>query len=680
MTTPDDLRHIFCAEAEELLAVLDAGLRQLQRHGDDMKTVNAVFRAVHSIKGGAAAFQLTGMVAFAHRFEDALDDLRAERLTLRPALLAALMQASDRLADLVAAEFGGPPADDAAIGLAILALETAIRPGAVATAARQSPDDALAFQPVAMSFDTPPDTQSDTPRPPQPYTAVDIAFRPFPTAFAAGHDPAAVLRDLARRGQMDVRLDASALPQAADFDPTMCYLGWDMLFSGVPDPAPVFEFIKDHCTLTITPCADVQKAAPAIPVRPSVFAKVPDAPAPHMPPRATIRVDTDRIDRLVDTLGELVIQQAMLADIIHRTPGLRSGLLDQGLDQLSQLSRDIQDGVMAIRAQPVKPLFDRMHRIAREACQASGKTARIVTEGEMTEIDKTIIERLADPLTHIIRNAVDHGLEGRDQRRSAGKSDDGVIRLSASHRSGRIIMTVQDDGAGINRDRVRQVAIERGLISPHAELTAMETDALLFLPGFSTNTAVSSLSGRGVGMDVVRSEIAGLGGRVSIASAPGRGTTLTISLPLTLAVLDGIVCEVAGQTLVLPVAIIIQSLRFDPKLQHSAGQGPGIIDLRGCCMPLIDVGAVLGFRPAKAADESAIVVVVEHGDAGALALLVDVVRDQRQLVIKGLGAHCGKTPGIAAATVLGDGSVALILDPADLPRHAPAQPTSYAAE
>ena len=338
---------------------------------------------------------------------------------------------------------------------------------------------------------------------------------------------------------------------------------------------------------------------------------------------------------------------------------------------------------MAIRAQPVKPLFDRMHRIVREASMAAGKTARLVTEGEATEVDKTIIERLADPLTHMIRNSVDHGLEVSERRVSLGKSPEGEIRLSAAHRSGRIVITVQDDGAGIDRNKVRQVAIEKGLISSTVELSPQEIDGLLFLPGFSTASEVSNLSGRGVGMDVVRSEITGLGGRVGISSQRGQGTILTISLPLTLAVLDGMVFEVAGQTLVLPVSTIIETLRPDNVLRHSLGNSDSVLDVRGRCLPLIDVGAALGFRTTLSPGQGEIVVVVERGDEGALALMVDGIRDQRQVVIKGLEANYGQIPGIAAATVLGDGSVALILDPNDLATvvsTVPRPPIQHAAE
>jgi two-component system chemotaxis sensor kinase CheA len=282
----------------------------------------------------------------------------------------------------------------------------------------------------------------------------------------------------------------------------------------------------------------------------------------------------------------------------------------------------------------------------------------------------------------MIRNSIDHGIERAEQRADIGKPEEGVVKLSAAHRSGRVVITLADDGGGINRERVREVAISKGLVLANADLTPSEIDNLLFMPGFSTASEVSNLSGRGVGMDVVRSEITGLGGRVTIASTRGEGTTLTISLPLTLAVLDGMVVEVAGQLLVLPVNTIIETLRPENDAMHEIGVGDVVLDVRGSCVPIIDVGKALGFREASQRDDSSIIVLVERGNDGSLALMVDGIRDQRQVVIKGLEGNYGHIPGIAAATVLGDGSIALILDPTDLagasPR--PSSSQSIAAE
>ncbi len=705
MAGSSDLKEIFFVEADELLSALEEGLRAIQTGVQESDTVNAVFRAVHSIKGGAGAFNLKALVGFAHRFETVLDELRSGRLAPEPPLLNALLHASDHLADMVSACRQGLETNAEADERIIMALE------AQAGGTGSSADEGFTFEPLPMdgnfgfSFGAlPPAGRS-----------VAVHFRPHASAFASGHDPSLLLRDLCGLGEATVEMDMAHLPAAGAFDPGQSYLSWKITLvtqCADRDIRQIFEFIETSCDLLLEdqgdvagnapdPVATAPKPAPSLAMpasapaagaavtrptapdtRTTVSAPPSAAPTPSTAtltqqatgaatsassgPRATIRVDIDRVDRLVDILGELVIHQAMLTEAIEQSPGFGSVEVDRSLDQLRQLSRQIQESVMAIRAQPVKPLFDRMHRIVREASMAAGKSCRLVTEGEATEVDKTIIERLADPLTHMIRNSVDHGIEKAERREAAGKPVEGVIRMSAAHRSGRIVLTIQDDGAGIDREKVRQVAIDKGLIAPNAELSPQEIDALLFLPGFSTASQVSSLSGRGVGMDVVRSEITGLGGRVGISSVRGQGTTLTISLPLTLAVLDGMVFEAAGQTLVLPVSTIIETLRPDAAMRHNIGHSDSVLDVRGRCLPLIDVGTALGFRTHLGPGEGEIVVVVERGDDGATALMVDGIRDQRQVVIKGLEANYGQIPGIAAATVLGDGSVALILDPSDL--------------
>lgn len=682
MAGPVDLKDIFFVEADELLSALEEGLRAIQTGVQEADTVNAVFRAVHSIKGGAGAFGLKALVGFAHRFETVLDALRAGRLHAEPALLGALLHASDHLADMISACRQGTNTDPELDARVILALEAQAGGGA------QHEEETFLFEPLAL------DDSFGMQLAPLPASSRiqthKVTFRPHAGAFASGHDPALLLRDLLGEDCAEVEMDQTSLPEAGSFDPGQSYLSWIVNVRTERSERvlrAIFEFIEGSCELAIVtelcgqsdagPRTSPLPQAPHLPsAEPALTRSKPPAPSSPLPqaasqaatagPRPTIRVDIDRVDRLVDILGELVIHQAMLTEAIEQSPGFGSVEVDRSLDQLRQLSRQIQESVMAIRAQPVKPLFDRMHRIVREASMAAGKSARLMTDGETTEVDKTIIERLADPLTHMLRNAVDHGLETPARRKEFGKPPEGVVRLSAAHRSGRIVITVQDDGAGIDRDRVRQIAIEKGLISTSAELSPQEVDALLFLPGFSTASEVSALSGRGVGMDVVRSEIAGLGGRVGISSVRGQGTTLTISLPLTLAVLDGMVFEAAGQTLVLPVSTIIETLRPEAAMRHNLGQTDSVLDVRGRCLPLIDVGVALGFRRALSPGEGEIVVVVERGDEGAIALMVDGIRDQRQVVIKGLEANYGQIPGIAAATVLGDGSVALIVDPADL--------------
>jgi two-component system chemotaxis sensor kinase CheA len=317
---------------------------------------------------------------------------------------------------------------------------------------------------------------------------------------------------------------------------------------------------------------------------------------------------------------------------------------------------------MAIRAQPVKSVFQRMPRLAREVAAITGKQVRLITEGEGTEVDKTVVERLTDPLTHMIRNAIDHGLESPEKRIAAGKNPEGLVKLSAAHRSGRIVIEVADDGGGINRERVKAIAVERGLIAPEATLTDEETDNLIFMPGFSTASEVSDISGRGVGMDVVRRSILDLGGRISIASRPGLGSTFTMSLPLTLAVLDGMVVTVAEKTLVAPLTAIVETLQPRRTEVHSLGGSSRVISIRGSYVPLIDVGLALGYRDEPLEAEQGVALLIEGEGGRRAVLLVDAIQGQRQVVIKSLEANYRRVPGIAAATILGDGRVALILD------------------
>jgi two-component system chemotaxis sensor kinase CheA len=321
---------------------------------------------------------------------------------------------------------------------------------------------------------------------------------------------------------------------------------------------------------------------------------------------------------------------------------------------------------MMIRAQPVKTLFRRMNRIVREASSDLGKNVRLETRGDNTEVDKTVIERLADPLTHMIRNAVDHGIEAPQKRAANGKPEQGVITLVAKHRSGRVILEIGDDGGGINRERVLQTAIDKGLVRADETPTGSGIDNFLFAPGFSTTDTVSNLSGRGVGMDVVKTAITSLGGRISIDTERGKGTSFTISLPLTLAVLDGMIVEVAGQILVIPLSTICETFLYSGLDIRALGPGKTLARLRDTFVPVVDLGVVFGYRQALDDYRDTVVLLINLENGTRAALIVDSIHDQRQVVIKGLQDVFGHPPGVAAATILGDGRIALILDPVDI--------------
>lgn len=694
-----EIRAGFFVECEELLESLQDSLVLLQDGSTDSETVNTVFRAVHSIKGGAGAFGLDALVAFAHRYETVLDALRSGQLEVTSEAVRSFFQAADLLQDHVrAARNGAPPPEGAEEVL--LALETLI--GGVGETAEAPPDFqpiALDFQPLPLAFEL--DDPDEIPAP----ARWVIRFRPTDALYASGNEPLHLLRALAALGSVEVACDTAAVPPLDALSPEAALLAWRITLPGEIAEAEireVFDFVEDVCTLEIARetgtgaeppaaapagvpvCAAEEPATPQVPPAPVDAAIVDAAPQPaptpaaappretsgrHAPPAevsATVRVDLDRIDRLVNLVGELVINQAMLAQSVAEAGLPPNSAVMTGLEAFMMLTRDLQDSVMMIRAQPVKPLFQRMARIVREASAAVGKEVRLHTEGETTEVDKTVIERLAEPLTHMIRNAVDHGLEPPELRLAAGKPAEGVISLTAQHRSGRIVIEVADDGAGINRPKVREIALSRGLIPADAALTDAEIDNLLFLPGFSTASQVSALSGRGVGMDVVRQAIQSLGGRVTIQSAPGAGTRFSISLPLTLAVLDGMVVSVADETLVVPLSSILETATLAAGDIRALGPQTNVIHLRGAFVPLYDLGAELGYRAPLPSYEGAVVLLTAQEDGSRAALIVDAIHEQRQVVIKGLQQAYGRIPGVAAATILGNGRIALILDTADL--------------
>jgi two-component system chemotaxis sensor kinase CheA len=686
-----EIRLTFFQECEEQLAALENGLMGMQEGNSDSELVNAVFRAVHSIKGGAGAFKLNALVSFAHVFETALDKVRSGALTPDADAMKLFLRAADALADLVASSRDGAVTDTA--HYASIEEEFNALIGGAGGDAGEDDFEGLDFAPVSTSFDG-----SDEPADGPPLNIFVIKFRPLRELFSKANDPLALFRELARLGKVTCQCDLKNLPFLDTIEPEDSYLSWEIRIetaSGMPEVKEVFDFVDGDCDLSILPAAALEFIEPSAPLaqpdkvvaikkpkdeKLSVVADLPAAAVPlavaaaepDQAPQAkaaaktavqpTIRVDLDRVDRLINLVGELVINQAMLTQRVLHSSHVRDREVTSSLEELERLTREIQESVMAIRAQPVRPLFQRMSRIVREVADATGKDVRLRTEGEATEVDKTVVELLADPLTHMIRNAVDHGLETPEQRAAAGKAPEGTVRLAAAHRSGRVIIEVSDDGAGINRPRVLQKAIANGLVPPDSQLNDSEIDNLLFLPGFSTAQAISNISGRGVGMDVVKRSIQALGGRISIASSPGQGSTFTLSLPLTLAVLDGIVVTVDEQTYVIPLTAIVETVKHEQSRIHYVGDHSFVLRVRDVLVPLIDVGAELGVRAPATEVRSGVAILIETANGSRSALLVDNIQDQRQVVIKSLETNYKRVEGIAAATILGDGRVAMILD------------------
>ncbi len=676
MAQESSILDTFFEECEDLIVALTEGLEEMRDGNADDETVNAVFRAVHSIKGAAGAFALDELVGFAHKFETVLDELRSHKLTADDGLLRTLQRAGDILADLVDDARDQRPANRDVVDPVLAELQGFLGPE------EEAPAEEFVFEALSLGFDDDDDEGGYI-----------VSFTPGAEFYATGNDPALIISALKELGKASVTVDTTGLPtEFADFQWDKGYLTWTVEITGLMTDLPiheVFQFVDDICALSITPLdagppaidlPDIAEPDPTSPARPEPIAAVappPEAieatpaPAPkkeetERPAKkaaSTLRVDPERVDRLINAVGELIINQSVISQRLQEAALPNSSEIFADLDDYKLLAREIQEGVMAIRAQPVKPLFQRMMRIAREASDATGKDVEVVTEGEATEVDKTVVERLADPLTHMIRNAIDHGIETPEKRVAAGKSRQGKLRLSASQRAGSIVIEIADDGAGLNRLRIRDIAIEKGLIASDAVLTDQEIDHLLFAPGFSTAAEVTNLSGRGVGMDVVKTAITALGGRIAISTVPGEGTTFSITLPLTLAVMDGMIITVGGQTMVVPISSILETVRPSPGDLSKLGLKSELLRIRGEYVPIIDLAEQLGQPPSDKTMAERVLLLIQTEAIAQCAIAVDDIFDQRQVVVKSMHNNYGDIEGVSGATILGDGKIALIIDP-----------------
>jgi len=672
----EQLRQTYFQDCDELLGELESALMALDNGRADSDTLNGAFRAIHSIKGGADILHFDRLVRFAHSFESLLDRLRLGKLVVDPELASLMLRAGDAVADLVrAAQSGIEMADgyeneiaDALKSLAQAAGST----DATEPADEQKPAAPDARVPVAAA----------------PLRHYRIQLSPPADLFRQGNEPQLLIRALERISSVKAVADASALPPLASFDAEQCYLRWTIDVRTTADLEAirdVFDLAVDKNDLEIIELTAestdgavghavdgvAETAAPAAASSgptPTASASG-SAPAPQAkaaPTVNSIRVDLEKLDYLVNLVGELVISQSMLAEQLSMLPTDKFPTLSRSIEELTQHARNLQDGVMAVRTQPVKSVFARMPRMVRDLAVETGKNVRLLISGETTEVDKTVVEQLFDPLIHMIRNAVDHGIESPDERSANGKPAQGTVRLSAVHVGGRIVIQVTDDGRGIDRVRVRARAVERGLLDADAVLTEEQLDNLIFLPGLSTAETVSDISGRGVGMDVVRRNVERLGGRVLIRSVAGRGSTFYLSLPLTLAVLDGMVIGVGRETYVVPLTVILESLRPQARDVHRLVGGGDVLYVRGEYVPLVYLGRAFSVPDATREPWEGLVMLVDADAGGKIGVVVDEIVGQQQVVIKSVESNYRALPGIAGATILGNGRVALILDVAGL--------------
>jgi two-component system, chemotaxis family, sensor kinase CheA len=687
MTSLDQLKLTFFDECGEAMQDIETGLTELREGGASDDTVNAVFRAVHSVKGGAGIFGFEALVRFAHVFETVLDSVRHGTLSSGPETVDVLLTASDVLTDLVTMSRAGEAIAEDFGGDCRAALERLI--GADEEGVSADGDFDIDFVPLrADGFDAPDDG-------PRTYA---VTFRPRPELLRHANEPLYLIRELRKLGELDLVAETDALPPLAEIVPDVPYIGWTgTLRTCAPRSAieEVFEFVSNDCELIIDDLApatgsgddllpELVNAAGPIESEPRgapdgegvVGAAVSDPAnaqpaattttsktANSKPAVTTARVELEKIDRVVNVVGELVIAQAMLGQIVQELPEQVAGRLSQILDQVVHHTRELKDSAMSMRAQPVGSVFQRMPRLVRELAAKTGKKVRLETFGEHTEVDRSLIERLSDPLTHIIRNSVDHGIEPPADRIAAGKSEEGIVRLAAEHRGGRIVIEIKDDGAGVNSERVLKKAREKGLVGPDTVLSEDEINNLIMLPGFSTAEKISDISGRGVGMDVVKSNIQDIGGRISLKSERGRGMTIQLALPLTLAVMDGMVIKVGRETYVIPLSVIVECLRPSRAEIKGLVGTAGMLKLRGDLVPIAYLADLLEVQcePGDSAG-NVVVIITEAGDGSRMGIVVDELCGHQQVVIKSIEESYGTVPGIAAATILGNGRVAFILD------------------
>jgi len=687
--TEDDIKQIFFVECEEALEAAEAGLAACRDGTHDAETINAIFRAVHSIKGGAGAFGHTALAAYTHGFENLLGEIREGLVPLDPALVDLLLLALDCLRDHVeAARGGGCPPDDAEL-LARLEAARAGNGGAVAASApAPAPAPVSVPEPAfddldalldELSAPSPAPATATAPSPPETWL---VHIRPHAGAMTKGSEPLLWLRELTDLGGTCELCDITAVPTFERLLVEEGYLGWTFRMPGHVSReavAEIFDFVGDEVSVAFGPdgtmppprisgsaaplpgataTPSLPAAAPAQPAAAPPAAATAATPAAAAPANQSVRIDLRKLDMLIDGVGELVIAQAMLA---QRLANENLAHVEE-LALIETLVRDVQEHAMAFRAQPISSVFGRVPRLLRELGTSTGKHVKLEVAGETTELDKTVIERLSEPMTHLIRNAVDHGIEPPEERRAAGKDPEGTLTLSAEQKAGRIIIRIADDGRGIDRERVLAKAIANGLVAPDAQLSDDEINLLIFAPGFSTAAQVSNISGRGVGMDVVKQNVKELGGRITIESTPGKGTTFSLALPLTLAISDGMIVQVGDHSLVIPLTHVIESLRPTPVDVKGMGTRAQMLNARGSFVPIVPLGPLTGAQNAVSNPCEGVLVLVETEGHGRAALLVDAITDQRQFVIKALDAHYRQIESVAGATILGNGKVALIVD------------------
>lgn len=667
-----DPTETFRQEARELLEQLEAGLLDLEQDPSNADLINSTFRALHTIKGSGAMFGFTAVAEFVHEFETAFDQVRKGQSQANTALIRIALDAKDHIHLLIETPDGAIDGGDDIL----VRLRAAI-----------SGDPILTTAP-AKAKETQAEASAPSPRPAAEKAIWRLEFYLPSDALIYGTNPLLLLEELAQIGPTTVTALTDRIPDLSALDPEVPHIGWRVDIEAEDPTAAiddVFLFLRDNMEMSlsrldgdalpaesVTDHAATPDAAPnasgAEPAPPTTSMTPPSAPRPKASGGAepadrtaasSLRVPAERLDELMDRVGELVIAQARLSQIASLSADTA---LKTIAEELERLSSGLRDTTMGIRMVPIGTLFGRFRRLIHDLSGELGKPIEFITSGEDTELDKTMIERLADPLVHLIRNSVDHGLENAEQRSAAGKPAKGMVRLSAVYSGAEVAISVTDDGAGLNTARIRAKAEENGLITPETKLTDQELHHLIFAPGFSTAKEVTSLSGRGVGMDVVKRTIDGLRGTIDVVSRPGEGATITLRLPLTLAIIDGMLVRVGDGRYTIPLAAVEECVELPEGIEAHA-KGRNFLDIRGALVPYLRLREVFG--TTSEADPHQKVVIVSSGE-GRVGLVVDQIIGNNQTVIKQLSKLHSGIKSFSGATILGDGTVALILDTAHL--------------
>jgi two-component system, chemotaxis family, sensor kinase CheA len=641
----------FFTESLEGLDAAEAHLLAVEGGDASDGRVNAIFRSFHSVKGAAGSLGFDSIAAFTHHVEEYLDHWRKGSVAVDRTALDLLLACVDQARRLVRAAKEGA-AEDAQTSVDLVRALTKLgRAKAQAPKEQATPADAL--------------------------SVFRIHFKPGADSFKRGNDPLRLLRVLADMGEFKAEADTSGIPAADAFDPESCYLAWTIDLatkSSMAQVEDVFAWVRDDAEVKIEPLNQrALKGERRRTDRRQQQRRMGPRRAEEEAPIAEelrtdrLHVSRDKIDEMINLVGELVITKTMLKQATQSLDAASMVRLEMVLAQLERNTRDLQSSVMGIRMLPMSHAFGRFARLVRDTSQRLGKEVRLEVSGGESELDKSMIEKLVDPLTHLVRNALDHGVETPAERRDRGKGDTATLRLHAQHRGGHIEILVSDDGRGIDPERVEARARETGLIREGEAITLARACDLIFEPGLSTATEVSDISGRGVGLDVVRRNIQALNGSLSVETSPGRGTTFVIRLPLTLAIIDGMLVTVGEDAYIVPLAFIVECLHPEAsRLKSIAGRGM-LVEVRGRYLPLLELGRLTG--SAAAPYDQGLVMVLE-AEGNQVALLVDALVGQEQVVIKSLESNYRKVSFIAGATILGEGRVVLILDVASLVRAA----------